>query len=185
MFYWATILFSNTLGTALGDFFADDSGLDTKGRRLSLPAVWCSSLPPISARGYLAPCFSGWLSFSLVRSARLWETCSPSRSSTAGSTLVASAPHWSSQSSWSAASCARRRRLAVILADTESGRLQPEVSKASRRTLEFGHLGRILARSPRFFRNVFSINTGLPDLASGPFCAEGVRPEGPRMHSPG
>jgi len=51
--------------------------------------------------------------------------------------------------------------------------------------LEFGHLGRILARSPRFFRNVFSINTGLPDLASGPFCAEGVRPEGPRKHSPG
>jgi len=26
MFYWATILFSNTLGTALGDFLADDSG---------------------------------------------------------------------------------------------------------------------------------------------------------------
>jgi hypothetical protein len=35
--------------------------------------------------------------------------------------------------------------------------------------VEFGHLGRILARSPRFFRNVFSINTGLPDMASGPF----------------
>ena len=50
--------------------------------------------------------------------------------------------------------------------------------------LEFGHLGRILARSPRFFRNVFSINTGLPDLASGPFCAEGVRPEGPRKQVP-
>ncbi len=26
-FYWITILFSNTLGTALGDFLADDSGL--------------------------------------------------------------------------------------------------------------------------------------------------------------
>lgn len=26
-FYWSTILFSNTLGTALGDFLADDSGL--------------------------------------------------------------------------------------------------------------------------------------------------------------
>jgi uncharacterized membrane-anchored protein len=26
-FYWATILFSNTLGTALGDFLADDGGL--------------------------------------------------------------------------------------------------------------------------------------------------------------
>src|SRR4029077_18541771 len=27
MFYWATILFSQTLGTALGDFLADTSGL--------------------------------------------------------------------------------------------------------------------------------------------------------------
>jgi hypothetical protein len=26
MFYWMAILFSNTLGTALGDFLADDSG---------------------------------------------------------------------------------------------------------------------------------------------------------------
>jgi uncharacterized membrane-anchored protein len=30
-FYWLTILFSNTLGTALGDFFADDSGLGYEG----------------------------------------------------------------------------------------------------------------------------------------------------------
>jgi uncharacterized membrane-anchored protein len=30
-FYWATILFSNTLGTALGDFFADTSGLGYEG----------------------------------------------------------------------------------------------------------------------------------------------------------
>jgi uncharacterized membrane-anchored protein len=28
LFYWATILVSNTLGTALGDFTADDTGLD-------------------------------------------------------------------------------------------------------------------------------------------------------------
>ena len=27
IFYWVAILFSNTLGTALGDFLADDSGL--------------------------------------------------------------------------------------------------------------------------------------------------------------
>jgi uncharacterized membrane-anchored protein len=33
-FYWATILFSNTLGTALGDFFADDSGLGYEGAAL-------------------------------------------------------------------------------------------------------------------------------------------------------
>jgi uncharacterized membrane-anchored protein len=30
-FYWITILFSNTLGTALGDFLADDSGLGFLG----------------------------------------------------------------------------------------------------------------------------------------------------------
>ena len=30
-FYWATILASNTLGTALGDFFADTSGLGYRG----------------------------------------------------------------------------------------------------------------------------------------------------------
>jgi uncharacterized membrane-anchored protein len=33
-FYWATILFSNTLGTALGDFLADDSGLGYDGGAL-------------------------------------------------------------------------------------------------------------------------------------------------------
>jgi uncharacterized membrane-anchored protein len=30
-FYWTTILFSNTLGTALGDFLADDGGLGFEG----------------------------------------------------------------------------------------------------------------------------------------------------------
>jgi uncharacterized membrane-anchored protein len=31
LFYWVAILFSNTLGTALGDFLADDSGLGFSG----------------------------------------------------------------------------------------------------------------------------------------------------------
>lgn len=31
IFYWVTILFSNTLGTALGDFFADSSGFGYEG----------------------------------------------------------------------------------------------------------------------------------------------------------
>lgn len=31
MFYWLAILFSNTLGTALGDFLADDTGLGFLG----------------------------------------------------------------------------------------------------------------------------------------------------------
>ena len=33
-FYWATILFSNTLGTALGDWLADSSGLGYEGGAL-------------------------------------------------------------------------------------------------------------------------------------------------------
>lgn len=31
LFYWSAILFSNTLGTALGDFIADDFGLGFSG----------------------------------------------------------------------------------------------------------------------------------------------------------
>ncbi|MDD2090118.1 hypothetical protein NP522_07920 [Pseudomonas guariconensis] len=34
LFYWVAILFSNTLGTALGDFLADDSGLGFAGGAL-------------------------------------------------------------------------------------------------------------------------------------------------------
>jgi uncharacterized membrane-anchored protein len=34
LFYWSAILFSNTLGTALGDFLADDSGLGFAGGAL-------------------------------------------------------------------------------------------------------------------------------------------------------
>ena len=39
MFYWVTILFSNTLGTALGDFLADDGGLGYEGGSLVFGAV--------------------------------------------------------------------------------------------------------------------------------------------------
>ncbi len=38
-FYWATILFSNTLGTALGDFLADSSGLGYDGGALVFAAA--------------------------------------------------------------------------------------------------------------------------------------------------
>ena len=40
VFYWATILASNTLGTALGDFLADSSGLGYRGGAL----VFCAAL---------------------------------------------------------------------------------------------------------------------------------------------
>ncbi len=38
-FYWLTILASNTLGTALGDFLADDTGLGFEGGALVFAAV--------------------------------------------------------------------------------------------------------------------------------------------------
>ena len=38
-FYWTAILFSNTLGTALGDFLADDSGLGFGGSALLITAI--------------------------------------------------------------------------------------------------------------------------------------------------
>ena len=39
MFYWTAILFSNTLGTALGDFLADDSGLGFLGGAVLIGGV--------------------------------------------------------------------------------------------------------------------------------------------------
>jgi uncharacterized membrane-anchored protein len=39
MLYWTAILFSNTLGTALGDFLADDSGLGFSGGALLIGSV--------------------------------------------------------------------------------------------------------------------------------------------------
>jgi len=39
IFYWLAILTSNTLGTALGDFFADDSGLGFEGAALVFAAL--------------------------------------------------------------------------------------------------------------------------------------------------
>lgn len=39
LFYWSTILVSNTLGTALGDFLADDSGLGFLGGALLIGTI--------------------------------------------------------------------------------------------------------------------------------------------------
>lgn len=39
IFYWLTILFSNTLGTALGDFLADTSGLGYEGGALVFAGI--------------------------------------------------------------------------------------------------------------------------------------------------
>jgi uncharacterized membrane-anchored protein len=66
VFYWATILFSNTLGTALGDFMADSSGLGYEGGALVF-----SALLVIVAAAYF---FTGisrvalfWIAFVLTR----------------------------------------------------------------------------------------------------------------------
>jgi uncharacterized membrane-anchored protein len=66
MFYWATILFSNTLGTALGDFFADDSGLGYEGAAV----VFASGLVVIAAayfRTRVSRTLLFWLAFILTR----------------------------------------------------------------------------------------------------------------------
>jgi uncharacterized membrane-anchored protein len=39
LFYWIAILFSNTLGTALGDFLADNSGLGFAGSNILITSV--------------------------------------------------------------------------------------------------------------------------------------------------
>ncbi len=56
MFYWSAILVSNTLGTSLGDFLADDSGLGFVGGAvviggllaLTVLLFWCTSLSRVA-----------------------------------------------------------------------------------------------------------------------------------------
>lgn len=66
IFYWTTILFSNTLGTALGDFLADDSGLGFAGG-----AILIGSLLLLIVLAYYFTEISHvvlfWLAFILTR----------------------------------------------------------------------------------------------------------------------
>jgi len=66
MFYWIAILFSNTLGTALGDFLADDSGLGFAGG-----AVLIGSLLVLIVLAFYLTKISHivlfWLAFVLTR----------------------------------------------------------------------------------------------------------------------
>ena len=66
IFYWITILFSNTLGTALGDFLADSSGLGYDGGALAI-----GSLLALILAAYLVTNLSRtllfWLAFILTR----------------------------------------------------------------------------------------------------------------------
>lgn len=66
MFYWVAILFSNTLGTALGDFLADDSGLGFAGGALLIGA----SIAVVVLLNYatrISSVLLFWLAFVLTR----------------------------------------------------------------------------------------------------------------------
>jgi len=64
--YWTAILFSNTLGTALGDFLADDSGLGFAGGALLIGGL----LALVLAAAFftkLSKVFLFWVAFVLTR----------------------------------------------------------------------------------------------------------------------
>jgi len=65
-FYWLTILFSNTLGTALGDFLADDSGLGYEGAALVF-AVILAVVAALYFGTRISRTLLFWLAFILTR----------------------------------------------------------------------------------------------------------------------
>jgi uncharacterized membrane-anchored protein len=66
IFYWVTITFSQTLGTALGDWMADSTGLGYDGGAL----VFCAGLAALAALYYwsrISRVFLFWTAFILTR----------------------------------------------------------------------------------------------------------------------
>lgn len=66
VFYWATITFSQTLGTALGDWMADSTGLGYEGGAL----VFAAALAALAATYYwtkVSRVFLFWAAFILTR----------------------------------------------------------------------------------------------------------------------
>jgi uncharacterized membrane-anchored protein len=66
IFYWVTITFSQTLGTALGDWIADSTGLGYDGGAL----VFCAGLAALAAFYYwsgISRVFLFWAAFILTR----------------------------------------------------------------------------------------------------------------------
>ena len=66
IFYWVTITFSQTLGTALGDWIADSTGLGYEGGAL----VFCAGLVLLAALYYwtsISRVFLFWAAFILTR----------------------------------------------------------------------------------------------------------------------
>ncbi|HTM45155.1 MAG TPA: hypothetical protein VL137_09390 [Polyangiaceae bacterium] len=64
--YWTAILFSNTLGTALGDFLADDSGLGFAGGALLIAGLLMLVLLATYFRR-ISRVFLFWVAFVLTR----------------------------------------------------------------------------------------------------------------------
>ncbi len=66
LLYWTAILFSNTLGTALGDFLADDSGLGFAGGAFLIAGLLAlTALATFSAR--ISKTLLFWIAFVLTR----------------------------------------------------------------------------------------------------------------------
>ena len=66
LLYWTAILFSNTLGTALGDFLADNSGLGFAGGALLIAALLTlTAFATCSAR--ISKTLLFWMAFVLTR----------------------------------------------------------------------------------------------------------------------
>ena len=66
MLYWTAILFSNTLGTALGDFLADNSGLGFTGGALLIAGLLAlTALATRSTR--ISKTLLSWIAFVLTR----------------------------------------------------------------------------------------------------------------------
>ena len=66
LLYWTAILFSNTLGTALGDFLADDSGLGFAGGALLIGGALLLVLG-LTFLTRISPVFVFWVAFVLTR----------------------------------------------------------------------------------------------------------------------
>ncbi|GAB3242736.1 membrane protein [Hymenobacter seoulensis] len=66
LFYWTAILFSNTLGTALGDYLADDSGLGFGGGALLIGALLAGVVLAYYATS-ISRVLLFWVAFVLTR----------------------------------------------------------------------------------------------------------------------
>ncbi|HML59326.1 MAG TPA: hypothetical protein PKD41_00405 [Solidesulfovibrio sp.] len=66
LFYWVTILFSNTLGTALGDFLADTSGLGYGGGAIVF-SIALLVLAVVYFKTAISRTFLFWAAFILTR----------------------------------------------------------------------------------------------------------------------